>query len=229
MQNPATSPRLPATTPDTTSGVVLNALHWRTATKAFDPKRKLTPAQWETLEQALVLSPSSYGLQPWRFVVITDDALRAQLKPVSWGQSQITDASQLIVFAARTKVTEADVQHYVDSIAKMRGVGVETLEQYKQMMIGDIVKGPRSAAAFEWATRQCFIALGNLLTSAAMLGIDACPMEGFDPAAYDKILGLPALGYQSVVVCAVGFRSSEDHYAKLKKVRFAADEVVVKR
>ncbi len=215
--------------PVATQEGILNALNWRYATKAFDPQKKLTPEQWTTLEQALILSPSSYGLQPWKFVNVTDQILRTQLKPVSWNQSQITDASHLVVIAARNQMDAKYVEHYVETVAKERGIPTGNLEQYKQMMIGDVVNGPRAAVSGEWASRQCYIALGNILTVAATLGIDACPMEGFDTAAYDKILGLGGSGYHSVVVCALGYRSAADKSAGMKKVRFPAKEIMIRK
>ena len=171
---------------------LLARLSWRYATKKFDPARKISGTTWASLEQALVLSPSSYGLQPYRFIVITDPKLRETLKPLSWGQAQVTDASHFVVFARKTTLTEADVTKLVDMTADARGAPRGSLQSYHDMMVGDLVKGPRSAWVSEWAARQTYIALGNLLTSAALLGIDACPMEGLDPAKYDEVLGLPA-------------------------------------
>ena len=208
---------------------LLSALNWRYATKVFDASKKLNAEQWSTLEQALTLTPSSYGLQPWRFINVADAKLREQLKAASWNQAQVTDASHFVVFAARTKMTASDIEHYVQMTAQVRGIPASALDQYKQMMLGDVVNGPRSSMAMEWAARQCYIALGNLMTSAALLGIDTCPMEGFDPASYDKVLGLPALGFNAVVACAVGFRSAHDKYADMKKVRYPVGEVVLKK
>ena len=222
-----TNPARPSTSADC-GDQLLGALHWRYATKVFAADRKLTPDQWATLEQALVLSASSYGMQPWKFVHVADGDLRAQLKAASRNQPQITDASHMIVFAARAKVETKDIEEFLNLTAQTRGVPTSALEQYKGMMLGDLVNGPRASWSFEWAARQCYIALGNLLTSAAVLGIDACPMEGFDPVAYDRILNLPATGYRAVVVCTLGFRSASDKYAGLKKVRYPARAVVVR-
>jgi nitroreductase len=216
-------------TPATSDTTLLSALHWRYATKVFDPAKKLSTAQWATLEEALVLTPSSYGLQPWRFVDVVDKNIREQLKPASWGQPQTTDASHFVVFAARTKIDANDIEHYVNYSAQRQGIPASALDQYKQMMIGDVVNGPRSQWAAEWAARQCYIALGNLMTSAAILGIDTCPMEGIDPVAYDKILNLPAIGYKTVVACAVGYRSTTDKYAAKKKVRYPSSQVILKK
>lgn len=210
-----------------TGELLINALNWRYATKVFDPAKKLTSSQWSSLEQALILTPSSFGLQPWKFVVVNEAALRAQLRPASWNQPQTTDASHFVVFAARTKMEESDVKRYIENIASVRGVPMESLEQYKQMMLGSVVKGMSAAETHEWAIRQCYIALGNLMTAAAVMGIDTCPLEGIEPEVYDVVLGLPPLGYNTVVACAVGFRSVADKYAQQKKVRFPAKEVVL--
>jgi len=205
---------------------LLNALNWRYATKVFDPDRKIPAEVWQTLEHALVLSPSSYGLQPYQFLVINDPARRAELLPHSWNQKQVVDASHYVVFAARTQMTEADVDKLIARTTNVRKIPAASLNFYRDMMVGDLVKGPRSQIAHEWATRQAYIALGNLMTCAAILGVDACPMEGFVPAEYDRVLGLRSSGYASVVCCALGYRAAGDKYAGLPKVRFEIKELV---
>lgn len=205
---------------------LLDALQWRYATKAFDPNRKLPAEVWQALEQALVLSPSSYGLQPYRFLVIADPAKRAALLPHSWGQRQVVDASHYVVFAARTAMTRVDVDALLQRIGQVRGVPAEALKGFRDMMVGDLVEGPRSGIAQHWAERQAYIALGNLLTTAALLGVDACPMEGFAPAEYDRVLGLAGSGYAAVVACALGYRATGDKYATLPKVRFEASQLI---
>lgn len=205
---------------------LLHALEWRYATKVFDPAKKIPADIWQALERALVLTPTSYGLQPYQFLVINDPARRAELLPHSWGQKQVVDASHFIVFTARTKMTEADVDKLIARISRVRGVPAESMTPLWNMMIGDVVNGPRGKTAHEWATRQTYVALGNLMTCAAVLGVDACPMEGFVPAEYDRILNLNGSGYATVVACALGYRSPGDKYAKLPKVRYEAEEVV---
>ena len=208
---------------------VIAALHWRYATKKFDPTKKLSPGEWAKFEQVLQLSPSSYGMQPYRFVVVTDPALREQLKPAAHGQSQITDASHLVVFAARTDVTADDVEHYMERISAVRGVDRAHLERYASTIKGDVVTGPRHDIAREWCARQAYIALGSLLTFAALVSVDVCPIEGFDPARFEEILGLPAQGYGAVVLAAVGHRAADDGAASLPKVRFPEAELIVHR
>jgi len=205
---------------------LLNALNWRYATKVFDPGRKIPADVWQTLERALVLSPSSYGLQPYRFLVIIDPVKRAGLLPHSWNQKQVVDASHYVVFAARTRMGEADVDKLIARTTDIRKIPAASLNFYRDMMLGDLVNGPRNQIAHEWATRQAYIALGNLMTCAAVLGVDACPMEGFVPAEYDRLLGLANSGYASVVCCALGYRAAGDKYAGLPKVRFEIKDLV---
>jgi nitroreductase len=203
----------------------LASLEWRYATKAFDT-RKLPEATWAALEESLRLTPSSYGLQPWKFIVVNDPALRAKLRPVSWNQSQVTDASHLVVFARRTEVTETDVNEFFNQMVSERQADAAKLEPYRQMMLGGVVKGKDAAAQKDWAARQLYIALGQLMGAAAAMAIDTCPLEGIDPDAYTEILGLKGSGYEVVVACAVGYRSAEDKYAGMKKIRFPAARVI---
>jgi nitroreductase len=203
----------------------LASLEWRYATKAFDT-RKLPEATWAALEESLRLTPSSYGLQPWKFIVVNDPALRAKLRPVSWNQSQVTDASHLVVFARRTEVTETDVNEFFNQMVSERQADATKLEPYRQMMLGGVVNGKDASAQKDWAARQLYIALGQLMGAAAAMAIDTCPLEGIDPAAYTEILGLKGTGYEVVVACAVGYRSAEDKYAGMKKIRFPAARVI---
>ena len=206
---------------------LLEALNWRYATKVFDPAKKIPADTWQTLERALILTPTSYGLQPYQFLVIDDPAKRAELLPHSWGQKQVVDASHFVVFTAKTKTTEADVDKLIRRTVEIRKLpAAEALGSYRFMMLGDVVNGPRGKIAHEWATRQTYIALGNLMTCAAVLGVDACPMEGLVPAEYDKVLNLSGSGYATVVACALGYRAASDKYATLAKVRYDTKEIV---
>ena len=208
---------------------LIQQLQWRYATKKFDATRKVSAKDWTTLEEALVLTASSYGLQPWKFIIVTDPALKAQLRPASWNQSQVEDCSHLVVLAAKQDITETDVDFFIARIAEVRGVTIESLAGYKGFMMGDLVNGPRHAIIKEWAARQTYIAMGNLLTSAAVLGIDACPFEGIEPPKYDEILGLVGSGYATVAACPLGYRAADDKYASTPKVRFATKDVIVHR
>jgi len=205
---------------------LLQALQWRYATKTFDPNRKLPVATWTALQAALALSASSYGLQPYQFIVVNDPATRAKLLPHSWNQRQVVDASHFIIFAARTTMTDVEIDKFIDRISTVRGTSTESLAGYRQMMAGGLLSEAGKVRAPQWAARQTYIALGNLLTSAALLGVDACPMEGFVPVEFDKILGLPAQGFTAVVCCALGYRSADDKYATAPKVRFPTHELI---
>src|SRR6185369_14233965 len=149
---------------------LLDQLNWRYATKQFDPNRKISDQDWATIEQALLLTPSSGGLQPWKFIVVTDPAMRATLLPASYGQAQITNASHLVVFAAKKNFSEADVDAFIRHTAAARGVSVGSLAPFRSMLVGGIVKSMDEAARDGWARKEAYIALGNLLTSAALLG-----------------------------------------------------------
>lgn len=208
---------------------LLDSLRWRYATKKFDPARKIPAEQWAALEQALVLTPSSYGLQPWKFMVVTDPALKAKLRPASWNQAQIEDCSHLVVFLAKKDITEADLDRFIARTAEVRSATPESLTAYKGYMMGDLVNGPRHAIIGEWAARQVYIALGNFMTCAALLGIDTCPMEGLEPAKYDQILGLEEGAYRTLAACPAGYRAQDDKYASLPKVRFAPQDVLAHR
>lgn len=205
---------------------LIQQLNWRYATKKFDPARKIEPGQWAALEQALILSPSSFGLQPWKFIVVNDPATRKALQPHSWGQSQVVDASHMVVFTIRTDVDAAFVDKFIQRTAELRGMSADALKGYRDLIVGFIGKLDAPGALQSWATRQAYIALGNFMTSAAVLGVDVCPMEGIDPSKYDELLGLRARNLSTVVVAAAGFRAGDDKYATLPKVRFAEGDVL---
>ena len=205
---------------------LLAQLNWRYATKKFDPAKKIPADVWSVLEHALLLTPSSFGLQPWKFIVITDAAVKQQLVAVSWNQTQPADCSHHVVFAVRKAVAEKDVDRFVESIVAVRGVAKESLKGYQDVMTGFAGKAAQEGWLREWGVRQVYIALGNFMTSAAVLGVDTCPMEGIEPANYDKILGLEGTEFETVVACAAGYRASDDKYAQLAKVRFPASEVI---
>ena len=208
------------------SETVINQLQWRYATKQFDPNRRISNEDWNTLEHSLVLTPSSFGLQPWKFIVITDQATKEKLVPVSWGQRQVADASHLVVFAIKKDIGPTDVDRYIDRIAKVRNVSMDSLAGFRTVLL-DFINQPKEKFDVNfWSTRQAYIALGNFLNTAALLGIDTCPMEGIDPAAYDKILGLEEKGYRTVVAAPAGYRAAADKYASLPKVRFDQEEVI---
>lgn len=208
-----------------TNETVLQQLKWRYATKRFDPTRKISSDDWAILEQSLVLTPSSFGLQPWRFIVVTGQQTKDKLKPISWGQSQISDGSHVVIFAKRRDLPVEHIDSFVARTAEVRGATVEALAGFRKMMIGALHSG--SIDLNHWAALQVYIALGQFMATAAMLGIDTCPMEGIEPAKYDDVLGLADQGYATVVACVAGYRAADDKYAQLPKVRFKTEDVVV--
>ncbi len=205
---------------------ILQQLNWRYATKKFDPSQKISESAWQALEQSLVLAPSSFGLQPWKFFVIRNQELRQQLLEHSWNQDQVVDASHFIVLGIKKDITQKDVDPYIQRMAAVRGISVDDLAGFANMVKGYIADPPNNFNLDEWAARQTYIALGFFLYSAAMLGIDACPIEGFNPAKYNEILGLTTKGYSAVVLCAAGYRATDDKYATLAKVRYPTEDVV---
>jgi len=207
---------------------LVSALNWRYATKGFDPAAKIDPSTWAALEHALVLSPSSFGLQPWRFLVVSDPAKREALVPLSWGQRQVADASHLVVFAVKHPLTAEDVHSHIQRTAEVRGVPAEILLGFEKVVAGFLDKPPYPLDIREWSTRQVYLALGTFMTSAALLGIDTCPMEGIDPAGFDRVLGLEGTGYFTAVACPAGHRLATDKYATAPKVRFPAESVIHK-
>ncbi len=211
--------------PDT----LLAQLRWRYAVKKFDPARTITDETWSALEQAAILAPSSFGLQPWRLVVITDPAVKAKLPAVSWNQSQPRDCSHMAVFAARTGINKSDVDRYITRIADVRGLPIThpDLTNFHATMMATINSLPQETAD-QWCARQCYIALGFLLSACAALAVDACPMEGIKHDEYDTILGLKQRGYHTIVAAAVGYRSADDWLAPLPKVRFATEDIVIR-
>jgi nitroreductase len=203
---------------------LLAALNWRYAVKKYDTSRKIDSGTWDALEEALTLTPSGFGLQPWKFLVVDDPAVRLRLREASYGQPQITEAAKLVVFASRLGYSEADADRFIARVAEVRKQPLEALAGLRGAVLS-VAARPESDRDI-WASRQTYIALGNFLTAAATLGVDASPMEGLEPARYDEILGLKEKGYHTLAVAAAGYRSAEDKYAALKKVRFERAEVV---
>jgi nitroreductase len=204
---------------------LLDSLRFRYATKQFDAARPIPADAWNALEQALVLAPSSFGLQPWKFLVIDDPELRARLRECSWNQGQVTDAARLVVFTVRTDLTADDVDRFIACLAAAQGKAPSDLKAYRDIVLG-FAAGMDAPARQAWNTRQAYIALGQFMASAASIGIDTCPLEGIDPAGYDQVLGLAGSGYATAVACAAGYRSPDDKYAAMPKARFPLGEII---
>lgn len=210
------------------SSKIIESLKWRYATKKFDTSKKLSKEDFDELLEVLRLAPSSFGLQPGRFIIVQDPKIREELKTHAWGQSQITDASAIIVFCAKKDLTEKDIEDFVELTAKTRNIAKDNLDDYKNMLLGSVSSRSKSDLV-NWNKRQLYLAFGMLLAYAAEKRIDACPMEGFDSKKFDEVLGLDALGLESVAVCALGYRDKEDKYAKLDKVRLSKDKLFIFR
>lgn len=205
---------------------VLDALNWRYATKTFDSNRKIPDDTWSALEDSLVLTPSSFGLQPWKFLVVTDPSIREQLLPHAWGQRQVVDASHLLIMAVPRQVDPATIDRLIEDTARSRGTDPTSLEGYKKMIVGFVLQGMTVEQQKDWAVRQVYIALGQFMMAAALMGIDTCPMEGFIPADFDKVLGFEEKGLTTGVLCPAGYRADDDKYAAFPKVRYPKAELV---
>ena len=205
--------------------LVIEKLSARYAVKKFDATKKIADATWSAIEESLRLTPSSFGLQPWKFIVVRNAELRETLQGHSWNQNQITTASHLVVLAAKKNVTPADVQEYIAAISETRGVPAEALNQYRDMMLG-FISQLDSTSMSAWTAKQAYIALGFVLETAALLDVDSCPMEGFDKATYNELLGLNNTDYTATVVCTLGYRAADDGTAAAKKVRYSHDRVI---
>ena len=200
------------------SNFIKNA-NWRYATKKFDTTKKISKQDLETLKEAIRLSASSFGLQPYRFLIIENPELRTKLQPAAWGQSQIVDASQLIVFANITNFGETEIDVSIANTTKTRGLPADALKGYGDFMKSKIVALPEDVRN-TWASKQTYLALVNLMNAASELKIDVTPMEGFEPAQVNEILGLGKLGLNATLLATIGYRHEEDatqHYAKVRK------------
>ncbi|HUR96940.1 MAG TPA: NAD(P)H-dependent oxidoreductase [Pyrinomonadaceae bacterium] len=205
--------------------VVIDSLEWRYAVKAYDKSKKVSEADLKVLEDSILLAPSSFGIQPYKVLVISDPVVREKLKPAAYNQPAITDASHLIVFAFKKTLTEQDVDQFVERIAEVRGQTRESLEGLESAVRGTVSRSIESGNVETWNSRQAYIALGFLLETAALLNIDATPMEGFDAAKVNEVLGLT--DYSAVAIAAVGYRdAANDWLASLPKVRKPKGELI---
>jgi nitroreductase len=200
------------------SNFIKNA-NWRYATKKFDATKKVSDENLNILKEAVRLSASSYGLQPYKVIIVENPEVRAQLQPVAWGQTQIVDASHLLVFANVTDFGDAQIDAYINNVAVTRGIPTDALQGYSDFMKSKINALPVEKRNV-WTAKQTYIALTNLMNAASELGIDVTPMEGFEPEKFNEILGLEALGLNASLVAPIGYRHEEDatqHYAKVRK------------
>ncbi|MDB5018326.1 MAG: NAD(P)H-dependent oxidoreductase [Mucilaginibacter sp.] len=205
---------------------LIDKLEWRYATKKFDPKKKLSAEQLDNLLTAIQLAPSAHGLQSYKVLVIEDPEIREQLREAAYGQPQLTQASHVLIFASYTTIDGEFVNDFIGNVAKIREVGIEHLEAYRQSITG-FVDRLAEDQKITWSHKQAYIALGVLLTAAAEMGVDACPMEGFAAGKFDEILGLKEKGLTATVMATVGFRAADDEFSKLIKVRRVKEELFI--
>ncbi|MBU3021306.1 NAD(P)H-dependent oxidoreductase [Aestuariibacter sp. A3R04] len=206
---------------------VIDALNWRYSVKQFSDQ-KLQQWQLDNLLEATRLSPSSYGLQPYKILVITSRAARERLKPFAFGQEQVSSGSHLLVFATRTDIDTLLVDEYVSLAQTKNGASPDSLARYAEMAKGAINSMNKTERAL-WAQQQTFVALGNMITCAAMMKIDTCPIGGFEPDAFDHILGLNEKQLTTTVICPIGKRDPNDKYGQYEKVRFDINHLVLEQ
>ena len=204
---------------------LIDKLNWRYATKKFDDTKKISVELLDELLSAIQLAPSSAGLQPYRVIVVENADIKQKLRDAARGQQQLTTASHIIVFAAETNLDETYVKNYIDHIAATRGTDRALLQAFETNIINN-VNSKTEDVKIVWNHKQAYIALGVLLSAAADLGIDACPMEGFEPGRFDEILGLRELGLTTSVIAPIGFRA-DDALSKAKKVRRPKEELFI--
>lgn len=197
---------------------------WRYATKKFDATKKVSNQDLEQLKEAIQLAATSYGLQPFKVLIVENKQKRDLLKPLSWGQSQIVDASHLFVLCNHKIVTEEHLNSFAAIKAEASGIPVENLTGYVQFIQSKLAERTPEEIN-HWTAKQAYIALGNLMNAAAELKIDTCPMEGFEADKYDEVLGLSKKGLNAAVVCAVGYRSEEDESQNAPKVRYSIEDL----
>ncbi|NGP87116.1 NAD(P)H-dependent oxidoreductase [Fodinibius halophilus] len=203
---------------------LIDNLEWRYATKHFDPGKKVSETQLKQIKKAIQLSASSYGLQLYKALIIEDISTREKLKPASWDQQQITEASHLIVFCNYTNLQRKHIDNFLALKSETQQLPLSELKGY-----GDFMEGKINEKSDEelkhWTAKQTYLALGNLLAACAELKIDACPMEGFEADKYDNILGLSQKGLTASVIAAIGYRSEEDQTQYHRKVRKPTEQL----
>ena len=200
--------------------------NWRYATKKFDPSKKIADKDLVILKEAIRLSSSSYGLQPYKIIIVENPDLREQLKPAAWGQSQIVDASHIIVFANELNYGESGIDDYFKNVSQTREVPVESMQGYIDFMKASITALSDNDRN-NWSAKQTYLALGNLMNAAAELRIDVTPMEGFVPEKVNEILGLNELGLNATLIATLGYRHEEDATQYFKKVRKSNEELFI--
>jgi nitroreductase/dihydropteridine reductase len=205
---------------------IIDDLKWRYATKKFDSEKQLSANKLDVLKEAFNLTAVSYGLQTLKLVVIKDKGIRERLVEIAYGQRQVVDASHLMIICIQSEIDTHDVESHFETVKAIRNTPDVILEPFKAQLKSTIAEMPK-AKKLDWAAKQAYIALGNLMTVCAIEGIDSCPMEGFVPEQLDKTLNLDKQGLKSVLMLPVGYRADDDMFSKLKKVRKSISETVI--
>ena len=206
--------------------MLIEKLNWRYATKKMDPSKSVSQDKVDRIIEAARLAPTSSGLQPFEIIVVTNPEIRARIQEISWNQAQVTEGSHLLVFAAWDNYTADRINHMFDLTNDERGFKNEGWEKYRQSLL-DSYPQRDAQLNFEHAARQAYIAFGMAVAQAAFEGVDSTPMEGFDPAKLDEILGLREKGLRSAVILPLGYRKEEgDWLVNLKKIRRPLEEFV---
>ena len=205
---------------------ILERLRWRYATKKFDNDAFISEEQMDRIKEGFNLTATSYGLQPLKLLVIKDKQLQAELVQFSMGQEQVAQASHVLVFCIDTKIDSEYIGKHFDRVQEIRNTPEEILKPFEENLI-ESFSLKTDEALQNWATKQAYLAMGNLLTILAYEGIDACPMEGFNPDDYDRVLDLQSKNLKSVLVMPIGFRAEDDMFSSFKKVRKRMEDVVI--
>ncbi len=205
---------------------IIESLRWRYATKKFDTTKILPQEKIDMLIEAFNLTATSYGLQPLKLVVIQNKNIQKKLVEHSWNQHQVVDASHVLVFCIENTIGEDYISKHFDNVKETRNTAEEILKPFKEQLV-DSFKNKPTQEISNWATKQAYLAMGNLLTVCALEKIDACPMEGFVPEKYDEVLTLNNLGLTSVLVMPIGYRSKDDMFSEFKKVRRSIKDTVI--
>ena len=205
---------------------IIEQLKWRYATKKFDSSKKLSEEKLNVLKESFNLTATSYGLQPLKMVVVSNDEQKKKLVPISMNQEQVGNASHVLVFCTETKMNSDFIKDSFKLVEKTRSTPRSILDPFESFLVDEFSKKSKSHIEI-WMAKQAYIAMGNLLTVCALEGIDSCPIEGFEPEKYDDFLGLNEMGLQSVLVLPIGYRAEDDFFSTLKKVRRGVDEVVI--
>lgn len=204
---------------------IIEDLNWRYATKAFDPSKKVSKEDLDTLVEAFRLTASSFGLQPWKLVVVQNQEIKDSLVEHSWGQAQIANCSDLLVLCRKNNFSDTNIEEFTSDIKQARWVSQEDIQGYEDMMKW-FLSSMNEQEKITWINKQLYIALWNIMTACAQMRIDSCPVEWFIAPKYNEILDLDSKGLSSVVVLPIWYRSDDDHHAKLEKVRFPSAEIL---